>query len=313
MFWVDHLLNLACLLLWLAWASRRIDFPPRGAGSSPLATTLRRAGPARAGHWGVLLALPAVLVVRAWFYWYVGPALEWRPAVDFGVTRLPFQTVLFPRALVYSVLSFGQVWAGAYVWLLLLAVVNYPRRDTDPMQRAVHQLLGWVGRAPRVVLALLGPALATLVWVGLQPVLVWCQTVPAGALPDRVAIQGLLVWAALLLTAKYLVAVVMVGHLINSYAYLGNQPVWSFLSATATAMLRPLRKLPLRVRRFDAAPLVALALVFLLANFASDWLRQVQNAIPTSVPRRKPAGQVQGLRPTAAPSQPARSPAGPPR
>lgn len=271
--WVDLLLNYACLLLWLGWASARFD---RLAGPTPstLVGTLRRAGPHRSRRWGLLAAVPAVLLVRGWFYWYVGPSLHWTPTVDLGVTLLPFRSDYLDRALIFSGVSFGKLLLGAYLWLLVLAIINYRLRDSDPVQRAVGLLLWPVGRWHWSLLLPLGPALVTLVWLALHPVLVWCHAVPPTTAPKTVALEGLWLWGSLLLSAKYLLAIVLVGHLINSYVYIGPQALWTFLSATARSLLRPLRWLPLRAGRFDGAPIVGLALVFLLAGFAAQWLER---------------------------------------
>jgi uncharacterized protein YggT (Ycf19 family) len=274
MAWVDLLLNYACLLLWLGWATARLDSLAKPVPST-LAGTLRRAGPSRARRWGVLVLVPAVLLVRAWFYWYVGPSLSWTPTVDLGPTLLPFRSDHFSRMLIYSALSFGKLVAGLYVWLLLLAVVNHRLRDTDSFQRIVHLLLWKLGRWHWSVHLLLGPALVALGWLALHPLLVWSQAVPAKITTARVLLQGACVWASLLLTAKYLLATVLVGHLIYSYVYLGSQAIWGFVSATASSFLRPLRWLPLRLGRFDAAPIVGLALIFLLTSLGEKWLAKL--------------------------------------
>jgi uncharacterized protein YggT (Ycf19 family) len=271
MFWVDLLLNYACLLLWLGWATARLDTLAKPVPST-LAGTLRRAGPSRARRWGVLAFVPLVLLVRGWFYWYVGPSLNWTPTVDFGVTLLPFRSDFFSRTLVYSVVSFGRLFAGLYVWLLLLAVVNHRLRDTDSFQRIVHLLLWRLGRWHWSLHLLLGPVGLALTWLALHPLLVWCQAVPPHPPTGRLLLQGVFIWANLLVGAQYMIAGALVGHLINSYVYLGSQAIWSFISATATSFLRPLRWLPLRFGRFDAAPILGLGLLFLLANLAEKWL-----------------------------------------
>jgi len=272
--WVDLLLNYACLLLWLGWATARFDTLAKPVPST-LAGTLRRAGPSRARRWGLLAVVPVVLLVRGWFYWYVGPSLSWTPSVDFGVTLLPFRSDYLSRTLIFSAVSFGKLLAGFHVWLLLLAVINHRLRDTDPFQRMVHLLLWRLGRWHWSLLLLLGPAVAALLWLALHPVFAWCQAVPPNTTSGHLALEGVCLWASLLLSAKYLLAVVLVGHLINSYVYLGSQAVWSFISATAASCLRPLRWLPLRAGRLDAAPILALVLVFLFASLAEKWLARL--------------------------------------
>jgi uncharacterized protein YggT (Ycf19 family) len=241
---------------------------------SALVGTLRRASPPRARRWGVLALVPLVLLGRGLFYWHLGPSLHWTPTVELGVTRLPFRSDYLDRALIFSVLSFGKLLASFYVWVWLLALVNHRWREADPFQRMLLLLLRPAGRWHWSLLLLLAPVLAVLVWLGLHPVLVWCQAVPPAASLAVVALEGLWVGASLLLSAKYLLAIVLVGHLINSYVYVGHQAIWPFLTATAQSVLQPLRWVPLRAGRFDGAPIAALVLVFLLAGFAAQWLER---------------------------------------
>lgn len=269
--WVDLLLNVACLLLWLGWATARFDLVARPVPST-LAGTLRRAGPSTARRWGLLAAVPVVLLARGWLYHCVGPALNWTPSVDLGVTLLPFRSDFPSRTMVFSAVSFGKLLGGLYVWLLFLAVINHRLRDADPFQRLVHLLLWRLGRWHWTVLLAMGPLVAALIWLALHPALVWCQAVPPNTTTEHLLIEGVCLWASLLLKAKYLLAAILMAHLINSYVYLGNQAIWGFVSATAASCLRPLRWLPLQAGRLDAAPVLGLVLIFLLADFAERWL-----------------------------------------
>jgi hypothetical protein len=269
--WIDGILNVACLLLWLGWAAGRFDPLGRPTPSS-LAGTLRRASPSSLRRWSLLGAVPVLVLVRGFFYWFLGPSLGWTPAVDLGVTVLPFRSDYWERAQVFSAVSFARILAMLYVWLLLLAMLSHRRRDNDAFARLVSLLLWPLGRWPWLAQLFAGPAILALGWLALHPLLAWCQAVPAGAPVGRVLLQGVFIWAWLLLAAKYLLAVILIGHLIHSYVYLGQQQIWSFFSATAKTVLWPLSFLPLRVGRVDFAPVVGVALVFLLANLAGHWL-----------------------------------------
>jgi len=55
-------------------------------------------------------------------------------------------------------------------------------------------------------------------------------------------------------------------HLVASYVYLGSSPLWEFINATARNLLAPLRRMPLRIARFDFTPLIAVILIFALLH-----------------------------------------------
>jgi uncharacterized protein YggT (Ycf19 family) len=78
--------------------------------------------------------------------------------------------------------------------------------------------------------------------------------------------QGLLLGARLYLTLKYLLPPFLLLHLIASYVYLGTSPFWDFISLTATNLLQPLRRLPLRCGRLDLAPVVGVIFIYLLLH-----------------------------------------------
>ena len=61
-------------------------------------------------------------------------------------------------------------------------------------------------------------------------------------------------------------------HLLNSYIYFGRHPVWNYVDVTAKTLLRPLKKIPLRIGKADFAPIVGIALTFLVAEFAGHGL-----------------------------------------
>ena len=271
MAFVNYLLNLAGLLLWVSWCASRLD-PLARPTASTLVGTLRKANPTRARHWTFLLILAGLLVVRALFYWQAGPALGWTPRLVLAATALPFRSDFLDRTLLFSGLSFGSALSIVYVWLFFLGAVNRRVPDTDRFQRLVRQYLGRLGRWHWTLQLLLQLCLAALVWSALRPLLARVQAVPAAPPSAWWLAQGACVWAGWFLSVKYLVAGFLLGHLVNSYVYLGNQPLWEFVSATAGNLLRPLRWLPLRVGRVDFAPVVGIALVFLLDHFAGPAL-----------------------------------------
>jgi uncharacterized protein YggT (Ycf19 family) len=84
--------------------------------------------------------------------------------------------------------------------------------------------------------------------------------------------QSLLIGMGSYLAWKYVVSGLLVLHLLNSYIYFGKHPFWNYVNATARTLLQPLERVPLRAGRVDFAPVVGIALVFLLAGLAERGL-----------------------------------------
>ena len=265
---VNAILNLAALLLWVSWRASRFD-PLARPTASTLVGTLRKTGSSRAGYWTFPLIIAALLLGRAVFYWQIGPALNWTPRLDLTATVLPFSSDFFDRTLLFSLLSFGSVLARLYVWILFLAMINRRLPDTDRWQRLIRLNLGPLGRW-HWSLQLFLPMLATvLIWLALRPLLGRVQSLPASPFNAWWLAQGWFVWAGWFLSVKYLIAAILLGHLVNSYVYVGRHPLWDYASASAGPLLRPLRWLPLRAGRVDFSPVLAIALVFGADHFAS--------------------------------------------
>ncbi len=268
---VDFILNLAGLLLWLSWRAAKFD-PLAQAKASTLAGTLKITGRSRSRGWVLLAAVAGLLVVRAIFYWQVGPALDWTPTLDLTVTALPFRSDYFVRVLLFSVLSFGRALGVVCLWMVFLAILKRGATDTDPLRKLTRVALGRLARWPWPLLLLLALALGTGVWMTLQPLLARLGIGPRTAASAQVFQQGLLVTAREFLTLRYLFAVFLVAHLLHSYVYFGSYAAWDSINDAGRTLLRPLRWLPLRLGRVDFAPVVGIALVFLLSEMALRYL-----------------------------------------
>ena len=72
---------------------------------------------------------------------------------------------------------------------------------------------------------------------------------------------------ALYLSLQYVLPPFLLLHLIGSYVYLGGNPLWEFVRATARNLLAPLGWLPLRVARLDFAPVVGVVVLLLLLHW----------------------------------------------
>src|SRR5277367_6064809 len=106
MVFVDTILNLACLLLWINWRSLPFD-PIHKRTPATLVGTLRRAAPSHFRRWHLLAAIGLLLFLRAVFYRQIGPAAHWTGRLDLGVIALSFRSDLFGRMFLFSIASFG--------------------------------------------------------------------------------------------------------------------------------------------------------------------------------------------------------------
>jgi len=276
--YVDFILNLAGLLLWLNWRSIRFD-PLIKRTPATLMGTLRPAAPKKVQRWHFLVFIFALLCLRALIYRWLGGALGWTGQLDLGVVVVSFRSDVLVRILVFSFLSFGHLLGMFYVALLLLSLLSGP----EPMNRLVRIPLGCVDGWPASAKACLPFAVTAGLWWLLSWLLGWQQIIsPPVSLAHRfeqavvVGLESYQVW-------KFPVGILLVLHLLNSYIYFGQHPFWKYVSATAQTLLSPLKPVPLRAGRLDFAPLVGIALVFLGTHFMENGLQ--------SPPRKGPRGQ----------------------
>jgi uncharacterized protein YggT (Ycf19 family) len=265
---IDFILNIVGLLLWLNW--RAAELPVGGRPGTSLLSTLRPAGPPRPRYY-YWAGLPVLLAARAVFYWQAGQPVHWSPRIFLGPTILSFRSDLPGRMLLFSVLSFAVALGVFYLWLLLLSCLNAQVPDADPVQRLVRVWLGRLERWPGAIKLLLPLAVTALAWCLLNPLLARLNMVPASA-PGRLLAQGAVIGLAAYLTLKFLILTILLLYLLNSYVYLGEFALWNFVDATTRRLLRPLQKLPLRVRKIDFAPVLSIILVMLAAEFAQRGL-----------------------------------------
>src|SRR5262245_12920488 len=99
---LDSTLNLACLLLLLNWRAHRIA-PLEKPSPVSLAATLKKAEPRRNGGWLSLVVLVTILILRSFFYWNVGTALNWTPSLHLVVLQLPFRSDYLSRMFLFSI------------------------------------------------------------------------------------------------------------------------------------------------------------------------------------------------------------------
>ncbi len=260
---VDFILNVAGLLLWLSWRSVRLDPFHRGIPAT-LAGTVRRAEPTRIKRWHFLLALGVLLLVRAFFYGQIGPAVNWAPKLDLTVVTPAFpltKRVLFLSALLYSVLSFVRVLVIFYFWLLALAIINRRVTSPDSLQKLLLVQLGRIARWP-LFLQLILPIIGCLaLWAICHPLLVHVSAITVARSKTLLLEQGLVLGLCLYLSLKLLLIVFLGAYIVITYVYFGSNPVWEFITVTARNILSPLNRLPLRIGRMDLVPVLVIVLI----------------------------------------------------
>ena len=92
--------------------------------------------------------------------------------------------------------------------------------------------------------------------------------------------ESLVIGLGSYLVWKFLIAALLSLHLLNSYIYFGRHPFWNYVNSTANRLLYPLEKIPLRAGKADFAPIVGIALAFLLAGAAGRALLFLFGRLP---------------------------------
>ena len=263
---IDFILNMAGVLLWLSWRSIGMDSMIRSTPAT-LVGTLRRAEPRRLTGWQFPVGLAVLLLLRALLYRQIGPTADWTPKLDFFFVVLAFPGDIFRASLLYSVLSFTRILVVCYFWGLALVMINRRSAETDPLQKMLRLHFGPLARWPLLLQGLVPLVVVTGVWMALHPLLTHFEIISRVRSYAHLAEQGLLVGVALYFTLQFLLPVFLFLHLVTTYVYLGSNPVWDSVGATARNLLAPLRWLPLRFGRLDFTPLVGVLLILFLLHW----------------------------------------------
>ena len=282
MSYVDFILNLAGLLLWIKWRSLPFD-PFNKRTPATLVGTLRRAAPSHFRRWHLLAGIILLLLLRAVVYWWIGSAFAhvWVGKLDLGVTILQFRSDWLVRMLLFSFTSFGLALGIFYLWLLLLSLLNGNSDEaTGPVHRLVRVQLGGIDAWPRRVKIILPFVVGLLGWWLIAWLLGWLEIIPRPLSAAHRIEQAALVGLSTYLAWKYIAAALLVLHLVNSYVYFGRHPFWKYVQDTARKLLTPLRKIPLQAGRMDLAPVVGIAIIFLLSAVAERGLVWLYTRLP---------------------------------
>jgi hypothetical protein len=276
---VHFLLNVVGLLLWLRWREEMLQSSRRAIGGTLLGT-LKRAAAAPGYRWSWLGALAVLVVLRALLYWHMGSALRWTPSLDVGAIVISFRSDLLSRMMLFSISSLAGFLAGFYFWLLLVSAVNRRVSDSDPLQNRVRAHLGWLERLPAWFKLLLPFLLTTVGWLGLGPALARLGLILPARSMSHTLQQALVIGLDAVLIWKWLIAGLLVLHLLISYVYLGHSPFWSFINATGRNLLWPIDWIPLKIGRIDLAPLAGAAVVLFLGELAARSLPALYQRLP---------------------------------
>jgi uncharacterized protein YggT (Ycf19 family) len=263
---VNFILNLAGLLLWLNWRSNRVDPLVRRLPAT-LMGTLRPATQRELRRWHLLAFIAALLVVRALIYWQIGKETNWAGKLDLGVVAIWFAsnshlTGLY-RMLLFSFASFGVMLGVFYLWVMILSLLAGPL----PIHGLVTIPLGRVDGWPRWAKVVLPLVVTAASWWLASWLFARVEAVTPLSAAGRFQ-QGLVLGLASYFQWQYPVEAILLLHLLSSYIYFGRHPLWKYVAVTGQRILLPLRKIPLQLGKVDFAPLVGMALIFMVANCA---------------------------------------------
>ena len=280
MSYVDFILNLAALLLWINWRSLPFD-PFTKRTPATLVGTLRRAAPSRFRRWHLLAAIGALLLVRALFYWQIGSAVSWVGQLDLGVISPQFNSKWPDYILLFSVLSFALTLGTFYLSLLLLSILNNPKAaDPSPVHRLIKTQLGGLDDWPRWAKASAPFAVMATLWWLFSWWFEWLGIIPPFVSPWHRIEVALVIGLGVYPAWKFIAGGLLVLRLLNTYIYFGKHPLWDYVNETSETLLRPIDAIPLRLGKVDFRPVVALGLVFGLASGLESGLVWLYGKLP---------------------------------
>ncbi len=277
---IHFILNLAALLLWVQWRTRRNHAPAPSVSPALAIGSLARRPRSHNAARLLPVVLAGLLLGRAFFYWQLSPASDWTAKLDLAVVTLSFRSDFAGQMLLYSLASFAVWLAVFYLSLLFLVIADRSIAPHVPGMRWIREQLGWLAHRPLALKLLLPWLVFTFAWItaslilprlGLSP--------PAGSLV-RILSQGALVGTGAFLAWKYVITGLLLLHLLHSYIYLGNHPFWSFVEESGRQILRVARWLPLQFGRMDFTPAALAAAAWFGAKYAALGLAWIYGRLP---------------------------------
>lgn len=277
--WLDWMVNLAGLLLWLGWrgfGALPVSSRPALTLASNLRPAGRRAGRSRLALPGLLALLGGRALLHHEFPGQFAEAAIWSP----GAVAVTFRSDLFGRILAYSVLSWLEFAVVVYLILGLFGSLRRNDPDPDPLTRSIRAELGWFSRWPVFLSPLPALAVMAVIWVSISG---WLAS--AGLLPpirsEAHRLQQMLVVAAGILPAlKWPLATVCLLRFLLDHVYLGTSPFWDYAHATGGRLSAWLRWLPLKLGAMDFAPVFAAAAFWAVAYFLEGAIPRLFQRLP---------------------------------
>ena len=261
---IDWLLNIAGIFLWIDWRSGRTGRPQSALS---ITSALRPTGSRSSRGLGSLAALAAILLVRPFFYYSIGPAMNWTASLNFLAISIPWRSDLLGRMFLFSTISFALALGFYYSWLFLLAAVHHPSKtaaDEEVMHRFVRGQLGWFDKIPWWLKFFVPSIAAAIGWMVLALIFVEIGVIPETQNQSALRGQAGAFALAAILAWRWLLVVIFLLHMLNIYVFLGTHPIWAYVSATARKLLAPLSFL--RIGKVDFSPVIAAAAVLAIAE-----------------------------------------------
>lgn len=257
-------------MLWLSWRSVRLD-PLAHSTPATLMGTLKKTEPTRFKGWAFLVGLTLILGLRALAYWELGSPVDWTPKLNLGFVVLAFRSETLRTVALYSLLSFLRFQLIFYFWLFVLTAANHSSSEPDPITKLLRLHLGRIARWPAGIQFLVPCLLTAALWLPLQALLVQAGVTARVHSASYLGGQALLVGTALCFSLKWLLPAILLLHIVSSYVYLGNNPIWEFVSITSRNLLQPVHRIPLRIGKVDLAPIAAIILIVLLLHWLPNY------------------------------------------
>lgn len=272
MSYLDLLLNIVGLLIWVNWRSLSFMQPARALTLAAAAKPTERA---RQQRWPILLALPIMLALRAVFYWQFGPALDWVPKLRLGMLIVSFNLGSnywrdLARVEFFSLCSFVQALLVFYACLFLLSALARKIPDADIWAKMVRLHLWRLGYWPAWAQLLLPFVFILATWPACGWLLAKLGFMPTTPHLGPLFIQGAVLAVGLLIFWKYFLLGLLLLYFLNSYIYFGSSAIWEFLNAIGRTLLRPLQWM--QIAKADLAPVGGIAILFGLGELFSHYL-----------------------------------------
>lgn len=277
--WLDWMVDLAGLFLWLGW---------RGFGAVPvsarpaltLASNLRPAGRRDSHSRWALPGLLLLLFCRAWIHHEFpsrfAEAAVWSP----GAVAVTFRSDLFGRMLVFSVLSWLLLTLQVYLAMAVFAGLRRKAAEADPITRSLRAELGWLARWPGFLGALPVLSVIGILWAAGAGSLAELGLIPPLRSEGHRYQQALVVALGLLPSLKWSLTAACLMRFLLDHVYLGSSAFWDFAQVVGGRLCSWLSWMPLRIGAIDFRPLFAAGAFWAAAYFLEGAVPRLFQRLP---------------------------------